>query len=256
MDVLTVNMISEFIVGICVNIITAVIIYFLFEHYQNKKEKRDQINENIINKKYVIRNNQNIINTMLLSQYPPLIERIHSMQIDSFGISIMYQNSASKIKLVDISTKLRSYSNIAIDVRNTLEAMDVDISNVNNHVDLINALAVIASDISNQIPCDDFILLSAKRFYTSVINNFDYTLQSVTHVKKMKEYLDDLREKCLNINSYTEKEKVIYLSNFAASIGHLSCLLADLILVDFKIHVSNIKKESNELMNELGTGVV
>ena len=256
MNNITVNLLFEFIVGICVNIFTAMLIYFLFERYQKKREKREQINADMINKKYIIRNNQNIINSMLLSQYPPLIERIHTIQIDSFATSVMYLKSDMTVSLVDISTKLRSYSNIALDVKNSLEAMDVDISDIENHSKLINALAVIASDITNHIKCDEFILLSAKRFYSSIINNFDYTLLSVTHVKKLKEYLDDLREKCLDINSITEKEKIVYLSNFAASIGHLSCLFADSILEDFKKHVSRIKQESDILIAELKTDTI
>lgn len=236
--------IIQIITGISINIITAGVLYILFERYQKKKEKHELKLEKERELIYHKRKNINLIRAMLLDQYPPLIEKVQNVQKEAYAISLYgYNENNINITPMHIASELRYYANVHMDVKDTLACMGIKSREIVEFALLTNTLAVLALQLARNEKVLDGIYSVINSHLKEIRLFYNDEFLGSSHLENIENGLLNIKAESIAFSTYDEQNKIKTLAKLSENIGRISALYGEYILKRFRTEVYNIKSE-------------
>lgn len=223
---------SSIIAGIAVNIVTAVIIWLLLERRASKRAKVDsEIN------------NQKIIKSELLGQYPTIINTNLKLQYLAFKIAnFRYCKTINFASFShEIMNDLRHITNTQNGLYEVLTSLGVKGENLEPFVELSNEIAIISISLYRTASCSKETERLYPKWYDQVKDNPISKGRYSTHWDRIEILLRNLIENCKKYSEFDEKQKLDIFINLGEAMGHLACLFNLGIINSFKEEIKSIE---------------
>jgi len=225
-------LVSSIIAGVSVNLVTALIIWFLID-------KRSKRNDELKNKL----NNKRLVKSALISQFASVINTNIEMQYLAFKVANIRFRKTDNIDFVlhTIMNDLRHIANSQHGLYRLLIDLGADKDIIQPFATLSNEIAVIAILLHRNNGCSESDFVTYSNWYNKVEQSPVIEWENHTHWKRIEILLTDLKIFCINYNQLTEEKKLEIYINLGEAMGHLTRLYTDGILLSFNKEVLKLE---------------
>lgn len=212
------------------DLLAAGIIYFAIERKIAAKEERDRRREN-----------HNLINAMLLAQFPPLIERVHRCQRQAFDAAMLLHGATPPRHPLVIASHARHIANEQLDVRDTLKCMSVDNLGVTTVAELANAVAYAAITLARGDVVGQDVMDVMTEQYKVLGELYDDEFGGELHLQRIRATVEETPAQFGTYSALAIADQMALESRLCETLGHLAVLYNEFVLKDFRANVRRIQ---------------
>ena len=222
------------------NIITAGIVYIAIERERAKGEKRERDEQASRDKADRDRDSRNLINALLLEQFPPLVEHLQTVQRDAFRASMLCYSAMAPLHPYSIANEARHLANVHMNVKDTLGCMGVSAGNERDLAQFVNSLARVALYLARAEEPPGALWRLIGMLEKSIGESYDDEFQGSSHLERIAMLMSQTREDASAFRTMAVDDQTRFLCRLCELIGHITVLATEEVLKEFRRHVVSI----------------
>jgi len=222
------------------NLITAAILYVVIERQRTKREDMLRAERDARERRDRLHDNHNIVNTLLLAQFPPLIGQLHTVQREAFTAATLSYQSDTDVHPYIIASEARHFANVHMNVKGAFDCMGMVSERITNVARFVNSVAHLALHLARGETPPALVWRSLEKYLKALGQDYGDEFLGSSHRERIDLLIAQVLDQYDDYQARSNKDKIQFLCWICEAIAHATVLATDSVLREFKRHISAI----------------